>query len=192
MKESSLKNNINNGRRFRNYLNHGILSLITLMLIFIVAGCDLNDADAIAEDEFTGVSESYELQELDGSGISGNLTLEERTDGTAQASFQLNGTESGASYPAHIHENTVVEGGEPTIPLESVDGKTGSSEITISDQNGTPMTYNELLDYDGHVNVHNGDNEVVAQGDLGGNQLTGESFTYNLDEVDESGISGEV
>jgi hypothetical protein len=60
---------------------------------------------------------------------------------------------------------------------------------------GTDFGYADVLTIDGYVNVHlSADNlgVIVAQGDIGENELTGESITYPLAEVDVAGISGDV
>src|SRR5690606_39417731 len=54
----------------------------------------------------------------------------------------------------------------------------------------TDITYEELLEYDGHVNVHLSEDEmgtIIAWGDLGTNELTDNSVVYDLESgVDET------
>jgi hypothetical protein len=59
----------------------------------------------------------------------------------------------------------------------------------------TAFGYQDVLGVDGYVNVHLSVDElstIVAQGDIGQNDLTGESITYTLGEKDVPGISGSV
>lgn len=168
--------------------------LLSFLMMSMMIGCGDDNDIADNGDDFTGESQTYELHESADSGISGIVVFEEMTDGSTFITIDLNGTESGANYPAHIHANTVAEGGGVDIPLTNVDGNTGMSETEVSSLNDTPITYQELIAYDGHVNVHNPDDTsiIFAEGDIGGNALTGESITYELQEASDSGISGQV
>ncbi|MEX1239207.1 MAG: hypothetical protein WEB30_05805, partial [Cyclobacteriaceae bacterium] len=51
------------------------------------------------------------------------------------------------------------------------------------------ITYDELLNYNGHFNVH-GLGSYVVQTDIGQNELTGDHQDYDLAEVGGSGVSG--
>jgi hypothetical protein len=55
---------------------------------------------------------------------------------------------------------------------------------------GTAITYDELLDFNGYLNVHAAGGTFVVQGDIGQNELTGVQEVYNLNEVGGSGVSG--
>ncbi len=173
----------------------GHLFLLIAMLC-ILAGCDLGNDDDNG-DGFTGEVETYELQPTSGSDVSGAAIFEELEDGSTLVTLELTGTTAGGDHPAHIHNNSAAEGGGIAIPLNNVDGDTGISETTIQadDADTGNVTYSDLLEFDGHVNVHLSSDEmatIIARGDIGGNALTGESTTYELHEVNESGISGEV
>lgn len=161
--------------------------------MFGLASCGL---DSNEDTEFEGGVEFYDLQSTEASNVSGTAIFEELEDGSILVTLELTGTESGAEHPAHIHANTVVEGGGIDIPLNPVDGSTGRSETQVNSlSSGTPVTYNELINYDGHVNVHlSGDDlaTVITRGNIGGNAFTGESKSYNLVEANESGVSGIV
>jgi hypothetical protein len=108
--------------------------------------------------------------------------------------INLNGTSAGNSHPAHIHSNSAAETGDIIIDLNNVDGETGKSETIISKMNdGTSITYNELLAIDGYLNVHMSSTDLttlIAQGDIGGNEITDISSSYTLDAVNTSGITG--
>jgi hypothetical protein len=170
-----------------------LFSAFISMILVVFTACDLND-NGENDDDFTGSSETYELLEAGDSGISGVVVFEELEDGSTLVTIQLEGTASGASYPAHIHDNTVVEGGGVAVPFNNVEGASGVSETVVSEANGTSITYNTLISFDGFVNIHDPDDPsiIVAHGDIGGNALTGESTTYTLEEASDSGISGTV
>jgi len=144
----------------------------------------------------TGEAVTYQLVERSNSGVSGSATLEELDDGTSKLTIDLNGTPSNGLHPSHIHMNTAAEGGEIIVSLNEVDGSTGMSETIISqDDNGNMVTYQDLLNIDGYINVHLSADDlgtIVAQGDIGQNALTGESKTYPLQTRDVDGISGSV
>ncbi len=151
----------------------------------------------IGENELTGESKNYMLDEKAVDGISGNVMFQERMNGEALATIMLDGTPDDGMYPAHIHIGAAAEGpGAIAFTFNPENGATGMSKTNIAELNdGTAFMYNDVLNYDGYVNVHLSAEvltTLVAQGDIGANELTGESKTYQLDEKDVDGISGSV
>lgn len=150
----------------------------------------------IGSNELTENFKEYRLNELAVPGISGSIIFKERLNGFTLASIQLDNTPEGGMHPAHIHANSAAEGGGIIVGFNPVDGTTGRSETTIRQlSNGQPLTYNQILDLDGYVNVHLSMNQlstIVAQGDIGGNELTGMSMMYPLNELAVPGIAGSV
>ena len=168
--------------------------LCLLVMATLVIGC--SDDDGMNQPPTTGDETTYDLAELSDSGVSGTAKIEELDDGTSKLTLDLTGTPSDGMHPSHIHANTAAESGDIIISLNEVDGSTGMSETIISeDAAGNMVTYQDLLEIDGYINVHLSPDElttVVAQGDIGQNDLTGESKTYTLGEKDVDGISGSV
>jgi hypothetical protein len=150
----------------------------------------------IGQNELTGESKSYELEERAVAGISGSVLFEERLNGEALATISLEGTPDGGEHPAHIHMNTAVEGGGILYTFNPVNGTTGMSQSNVATlDDDTEFSYADVLDVDGYVNVHlsAGDlGTIVAQGDIGQNELTGEFKSYVLEEKDVTGINGTV
>lgn len=148
-----------------------IIGLLTAGLF--VMSCE--DDDVIAPNNKI----SYTLSELDASGVSGTVTFRKQNDSTTMITVQLTGTEAGNSHPAHIHANNASQGGPIVLDFNPVDGATGMSETSVTRLNdGTPITYEELVDYNGHVNVHKSATELaimLAQGDIGSNATSGPS-----------------
>ncbi|WP_189702490.1 CHRD domain-containing protein [Subsaximicrobium wynnwilliamsii] len=148
----------------------------------------------IGANELTGNTKSYVLGSVAVPSINGSALFSERKDGTSLVELNLNGTPDGGMHPAHIHANTAAEGGAIIVDLASVDGSTGMSAIQVEALNdGTEITYTELLDINGYINVHFSAEDLgtlVAQGDIGQNELTGESKTYVLNSVAVPTISG--
>jgi len=150
----------------------------------------------IGQNELTGETKSYTLEERDVDGINGSVLFEERVNGEAQATVMLNGTPDGGMHPTHIHENTAAEGGPILYTFNPVNGTTGMSISNVAAlDDGTAFGYDDVLTVDGYINVHlSMDNlaTIVAQNDIGQNELTGESISYDLNETDVAGISGTV
>ncbi|MBZ9779579.1 CHRD domain-containing protein [Psychroflexus sp. CAK8W] len=150
----------------------------------------------IGQNELTGESKSYELEERAVPGISGSVLFEERMSGEALATISLEGTPDGGEHPAHIHMNTAVEGGAILYTFNPVNGTTGMSQSNVATlDDGTAFVYADVLEVDGYVNVHLSADDlgtIVAQGDIGQNELTGESKNYELEERAVPGISGSV
>ena len=165
-----------------------------LILALVIVSC--SDDDGMNVPPTTGEEVTYQLVERSDSGVSGSATIQELDDGSSRLTIDLSGTPSDGMHPSHIHMNTAAEGGDIIVSLNEVDGSTGMSETIISqDDNGNMVTYQDLLNIDGYINVHLSADDlatVVAQGDIGQNALTGESKTYPLETRDVDGISGSV
>ena len=87
--------------------------------------------------------------------ISGTATLIENDDRTVTIDPSIAGTPQDGLHPAHIHLNSAAEGGDIALTLGTVEGSTGESSVTVTAlDNGTAITYEELLEFDGYINVH--------------------------------------
>lgn len=170
--------------------NFGCL-FVAALLVLGFSGCDDDSGPSL-----TGDNTVYTLNPRSDPGIDGNVTFSKQSDNSVLVTIQLTGTQSGGNHPAHIHADNAVDGGTIVLDLTNVDGATGRSETVVTALNdGTPITYEELIAFDGHVNVHAGaDNmsTLIAQGDIGENVLTGESKTYPLGSVSDPAIDGSV
>lgn len=166
--------------------------LIALLGMSIIA-CEDDDDDSMNPGP-TGEEMVYNLDSRDVQGMSGTATFVKNDDQSTTIILELQGAVDGDSYPAHIHDNTAVEGGGIAVSLEPVAGSSGRSEITISTlDNGQSVSYDQLLQYDGYINIHKSADDlatIVAQGDIGQNTLTGEFRLYQLEEIDVDGVNG--
>lgn len=148
----------------------------------------------IGQNELTGTSKTYVLGPLSDPDISGTATFEERINGEALATLELNNTLAGGSHPSHIHNNTAAEGGGIAFSFTPVDGNTGRSQTNVAAlDDDTPFGYNDVLEVDGYINVHlsAGDlGTLLAQADIGRNELTGVFTTYPLASVSDPEIEG--
>ncbi len=176
-----------------------LFSLLFISTILFV-NCS-NDDDAMQEILVEGPSatantKSYNLSSVSDPSISGTVTVTEFTDSSIQLDLNLQNTASSGVYPAHVHFNTAAEGGDIAISLEAIDGNTGKSSTNFTAlDNGTAISYSEFLNFDGYVNVHLSAEDLgtlVAQGDIGQNELTGETKNYELESVAFEDISGNV
>ncbi|MCS4142085.1 cupredoxin domain-containing protein [Salinibacter ruber] len=118
---------------------------------------------------------SYDLsaQSNDGAapnGVSGTVTFWRAGPDSSLVTLNLDAdaTVGSVSHPAHIHNNSVEEGGGVEYYLSAVNGSAPNG--TSARKIGVPIE--ELVRFDGHVNVHESPanlNNVVAQGNIGAN-----------------------
>lgn len=169
------------------------VTVVASMMLVFIAGCNDNDND---EPGLTGQSKVYTLQSVSNPAISGTVKFAERSDNSTVVTLTLNGTASGNTHVAHIHENSAAETGGIIIDLNSINGANGTSETVVKElNNGTAITYSELLNLNGYVNVHASATDLatlIAQGDIGENELSSASTTYVLGAVNNSGVNGTV
>jgi len=125
----------------------------------------------IGQNELTGTSISYNLNEDDVAGINGTAEFFERVNGTSLLTISLNGTTAGDMHPAHIHDGIVGSGGPVLVGLTPVDGTTGISQTQISEMvGGAALNYNDIASLMAYINVHNSDTDlatIVASGNIG-------------------------
>lgn len=164
--------------------------LLTFLAIF--AGCEKNDVPQGPQP--TGTSKQFKLFAVSNPSINGTVTFTKRSDNATIVTIQLAGTSSTASHPAHIHANSAAEGGAIVLDLATVNGSTGKSETVVTTLNsGAAVTYEQLIAFDGYVNVHLSSANLatlVAQGDIGPNELTTINKVYTLDTVSNPAIRG--
>lgn len=165
-----------------------------VMIPFLFINCS-NDDDIDSAPTVLN-SKIYTLGTVGDFGVSGTAKFIENSDSTLSIEIDLQNTTAGGNHPAHIHFNTAAEGGDIALTLEPINGDTGKSKTTFTTLNdGTAITYQGLLDFNGYINVHLSPTELstlVAQGDIGQNELTGATISYDLNERDVAGISGNI
>ncbi|MCK8481991.1 CHRD domain-containing protein [Psychroserpens algicola] len=171
-----------------------LLKLLLIVPIAFMTSCSNDDDLSSNGNPFVGDTKTYQLESVADPTISGSATFIENENGSTTIELQLSGTPSGGMHPAHIHFNTAAEGGDIALTLGTVDGDTGFSTVTTSELNdATSVTYDELIAFDGYINVHlsaDALETLVAQGDIGQNELTGAEKVYALGSVDVPSVSG--
>jgi hypothetical protein len=136
-------------------------------------------------------STTYQLKFKDQLGVSGTATFTQTSSTVTTIAITLTGG-STTSHPAHIHLRTAAEGGAIAVTLSDVVNGKSSTSVTKLDDN-TPVNYSQLIAFDGYINVHESVSNlsmIIAQGDIGGNVLTGNSKSYPLDTVGNLGVTG--
>jgi hypothetical protein len=170
------------------------VTVVACILTASITSCDDNDDDG--GPSLTGESKIYTLNSVSDPAISGTVKFEERSDNSTVVTIDLDGTASGNTHIAHIHENSAAETGGILVDLNSIDGSNGISETVVKKLNdGTDITYSEILMLNSYVNVHVSSTDLatlVAQGDIGENELTSASTTYALSASNGSGVDGTV
>jgi len=159
------------------------ITLITLLTAVIwMTGCGTKDNSGPAPARNT----TYILKVKDVLGVTGTVTFTETSGTVATVDISLTGAPSG-THPAELCMHTAIEGGAVVIELNPIDA-TGKSSTAV-----TSLTYTQLIAYDGFIKVVKSSSEpgvILAQGDIGGNAMTGTSKTYTLDTVGTYGVSG--
>ncbi len=152
--------------------------VLAAFLLLTVTSCKKDDSPARET--------SYTLKTQDVLGVTGTVTFIETSSTTSTITIKLSGAPSG-SHPAALYSNTIAEGGTIVQTLNPVDASgTSSTEVNS-------LTYNQLIAYDGFVKVVKSSTEpnvILAQGDIGGNVLTGKKTSYALDTIGAFGVSG--
>ena len=127
----------------------------------------------IGGNALTSTSKSYVLNAVGTSTVSGTVLFEKRKNGNSLVTIDLNGTLANGVHPAGIHIGSVatVGGGPVTKTLNPVDGTTGKSYTTLRTlDNGTPISYDDVLVYDGYLAIHESALlmlNVLCQGNVG-------------------------
>src|SRR5690349_8830581 len=146
-----------------------VLAVFCLTAIAVATNCTKDQGyptgplSAVAADERAVSRTEYPLESVTDPDISGSVTFQ-KVGGKTKVTIELVGTTVGDSHPAHIHFNSVAEGGGVAAPLTNINGGSGRS-VTIVD-----MAYDSLIVFDGHVNVHLSENDLatyIAQGNIG-------------------------
>jgi hypothetical protein len=155
-----------------------ITMLTAVILLTVIGGC--------TKDEFSGRKSTYSLKVKDVLGVTGTATFTETTSTITTIEIALTNAPSG-THPAELCMNSAVEGGSVVLELNPVDATAISSTAV------TTITYDQLIVYDGFIQVHKSSSEpavILVQGDIGGNVITSTKINYSLDTVGSFGVSG--
>jgi hypothetical protein len=144
-----------------------LLSILFLLVWF--TGCDSEEEVY----QYTGNETVYNLVQASEFPISGTVTIKERRDRQVEILIQLRGTDGNIEHPTHLHYGNIsTPDAEVALVLNPVLGTTGES-ITIFSalKDETPITYADLLEFDGHIKIHldggANKNTILAAGNIG-------------------------
>ncbi len=137
---------------------------LILGLLVVLWSCDSSDPD---ENIFTGVSTTYNLTNVDAQyNGGGTVIFRERTDQSVTIEIAMQPTGSGGTHPAHLHHGTFdIADAEMAAMLTPVDAATGQSTTTFGQLlDGTTVSYQQLMDFDGSIKIHldDGANKAVV------------------------------
>jgi len=169
-----------------------LVAIISICSTLTFTNCASDDN--ITELESKLISTTYTLNPVSDPAVIGDARMIKNEDASITIEIKLSGTLPGETYSTNLRVNTAAEGGTVAISLESLNGTTGRSTTRFTTlDDGTEITYEDLLEFDGFIDVLLNNNSpaiVLAQGDIGQNELTGVSKTYTLVTRDIPEISG--
>lgn len=175
-------------------MKQSILVFVSICSLFLITNCASDDN--ITELESKLISTTYTLNPVSDPAIIGDARIIKNEDASITIEIVLSGTLMGETHPANLRINTAAEGGTVAVNLSAVNGTTGRSATTFNTlEDGSEITYEALLEFDGFIDVRLNSSSpviVLAQGDIGQNELTGVSKTYSLNTRDVPEISGIV
>ncbi len=162
-----------------------LLFTVTLGLLGST-GCKKDDKEPTLK------ATTYNLKVKDQLGISGTVTFTETSSTVTTVTIKLNNG-SATNHPAHIHANSAIEGGSIILSLNPVDASGNSTTVVTKLDDNTAINYSQLLDLDGYLNVHESSanlGTIIAQTDIGGNEITTTQKSYTLATANASGVNG--
>ncbi|HNP18607.1 MAG TPA: hypothetical protein PKL31_09255 [Fulvivirga sp.] len=143
------------------------LSLI--ILLFCLLGCDTDEEVSV----YTGNEQQYALSQASNFPVNGFVVFRERRDNLTEIKISLTGTEGDINHPAHLHYGNISNpDADMALLLTPVNGNTGESISLANALNDeTPMTYDDFINFDGHIKIHQDDgpnkNVILALGNIG-------------------------
>jgi len=142
--------------------------LFLVSMSLIISGCSKDDSSTKSS---TSVK-VYTLSPVSNSKISGKVTFKKNEDGSTTILLEINGSSTDI-HPAFIYLNNVETGGQVAITLAPIDCDCESSSTVITTlDDGTPITYEQLLKFDGHIKIHQNEDHleiIITQGNIGAN-----------------------
>ncbi len=132
--------------------NYIILSFICSALLL---GCSETDQSSL----FTGNEIRLDMipGTVQGNTTSGQLIIKERTDGLAQIDITLLNVLKHGSHPVHLHFGSLADDDNVATLLNDIKERNGegrSSTILGPLEDGTQLSYNDLLNFDGSIKIH--------------------------------------
>lgn len=141
--------------------------LLIAIFTLIISGCSKDNAT-----EVILAKNVFALSPVADSNISGNVSFVKYEDGRTEVILQINNS-SKDIHPAYIYTNSLAEGGTVAMTLAPIECDCEESITVVSKwDNGQAVTYEELINFDGHLKIHQNKDHleiVIAQGNIGMN-----------------------
>ena len=140
--------------------------LLLVSTLILISSCKKDDVEKAVILQ----SAEYPIFDIANSGVTGKATFTQEDNGSTHVLIELNGSDT-ATNPAYIRFNSAAEGGEIAITLEACTCSISNTTITNLDD-GKPITYEGLLNLNGHITIHNGNGPlapIAAVADIGSN-----------------------
>jgi hypothetical protein len=140
--------------------------LVLVSTFFFISSCNKDNVEKAVILQ----SAEYTIYDIANSGVTGKATFTQEDNGSTHVLIELNGSDT-STNPAYIRFNSAAEGGEVAITLEACTCSISNTTITNLD-NGNPITFEGLLNLNGHITIHNGDGPqapIAAVADIGAN-----------------------
>jgi hypothetical protein len=149
--------------------------VLFLAAAFTFIGCSKNDTETT---QFEARTKVFVLNSVANIDISGTATFTEKEDGTTTILLSLNNSNNDI-HPAFIYLDDVISAGAAAITLAPIECncEESTTEVSMLD-NGTAITFDDLLFFDGNIKVHQSANAletVIAQGNVGINAINEEA-----------------
>lgn len=132
-------------------------------------------------------------------GFTGQITFSKLDDGTSLAELSIIGQRAGRKYYGKISRSNALDGitKSDIADLNEIDNTSGKSRSWVNkDYVNKPILFDSLLVADAMVRVleldENGRFTEVLRGDIGGNLLTSEVKSYELNQFESSNINGTI
>ncbi len=105
----------------------------------------------------------YPVSEMNGTGITGLVIIKGDTRNST-VTVLLQGTPAGGKHPMHFHAGNCDSNGDVVVPLNDLDGTTGTSRTVVN------VPYGSIVGEDHYLNVHASAEDmgtIVACGEVG-------------------------
>jgi hypothetical protein len=142
---------------------------LVLAFSLIAGGCSKSEEE---EPKGTLESRTYTLHSVDKPEIQGSVKISELENGNSEVLLKINGSSTDI-HPAYIYSGGEFGNGAIAITLAPIECDCEESTTTVSKlDNGTPITFQGLKAFNGHIKIHQSETElgtVIAQGNIGVN-----------------------
>ena len=139
------------------------LSILALVFTLIFTSCGKDDAaKAVILQKL-----DYVIYDVANSGVSGKATFTQEDNGSTHVLIELDNSDT-ETNPAFINYNSAAEGGDIAITLKVCECLISNTTITKFD-NGNTITYEGLINLNGHITILDENGNIVAVADIGSN-----------------------